>query len=218
MQVVVIDSHRPFSLENVYSDTIITVNIEGEEVDEELPEGDIDRARVLILHDPILDAEGIPDSDTMRAALAPGDEGDEDEDEEDFGESPVQRRRVGEDGESVAMAGGEEDEREERRRRREEREKASAVVEEYYSGTSRGPATSMLMMELSNSRVNKLEPAVLWWAVLGVTEQHLNDDIDDFLYDKVVQTLIDENITVNAKTVHGNIYRKVPFLFMHTHI
>ena len=134
----------------------------------------------------------------------------EEEEEEDFDEyeAPVQRRRVNEDGESVAVAGGQEDDRDERRQMRQKRVEARAVVEEYYSGTSRGPPTAMLLMELSNGRVNKLDAATLWWAILGVTEQHVNDDMDENMHDKMVEILMDAAISLNAKISTG------PYLFL----
>ena len=193
MQVLVLDSHRPFSLNNVYLD--------GEDKDGEFVEaGDIERARVLLVHDPDVE-EGIPDNETMIDAHLDDDE--EEEEEEDFGESPVQRRRIGEDGESVGVVDGEEDDREERRQRRAKRDEARKLVEEYYSGTARGPPTALLLMVLSNARVNKPDPATLWWAILGVTEQLINDDIDGHQYDKWHEALMDEAIALNSKSSAG---------------
>jgi hypothetical protein len=197
LQVVVIDSHRPFSLSNVY----------GDNTEENV--GDIEKARVLLVHDPDLEADEIPDKDTVHLY---GEDcmNQEEEEEEDFDEyeGPVQRRRVNEDGESVAVAGGQEDDRDERRQMRQKRVEARAVVEEYYSGTSRGPPTAILLMDLSNGRVNNLDAATLWWAILGVTEQHINDDLDENLHDKLVENLMDSAISLNAKISTG------PYLYL----
>jgi cell division control protein 45 len=193
MQVLVMDSHRPFHLYNVYGD--------GEDANGEFVDvGDIEKARVLLIHDPDMD-DDIPDKETMMDANL-DEEDQEEEEEEDLDESPVQRRRVGEDGESVAVAGGEEDDREERRKQREIREQARSTVAEYYNATSRGPATAMVLMEVSSKvrRVNQLDSATLWWAILGVTEQYINDDLDEHLYDKWLQTLTDEAIALNSRS------------------
>ena len=159
-------------------------------------------ARILLVHD-AEEAEDIPDNETMIAAHMDDEEEDDDEEEEDLGESPVQRRRVGEDGESVAVVDGEEDDREARRKRRDEKNEARASVDNYYSGSSRGPSTAMIFMELSNGRVNKLDPATLWWAILGVTDQYMNDEMDESFYEKVVETLMDEAIALSSKTSTG---------------
>ncbi len=197
MQVVVIDSHRPFSLSNVYGDNT------NENV------GDIEKARVLLVHDSELEADEIPDSETVKLY---GEDlmNQEEEEEEDFDEyeAPVQRRRVNEDGESVAVAGGQEDDRDERRQMRQKRVEARAVVEAYYSGTSRGTPTAILLMDLSNGRVNNLDAATLWWAILGVTEQHINDDMEEDKHDKLVESLMDEAISLNARISTG------PYLFL----
>jgi hypothetical protein len=158
-----------------------------------MDEGDIEKARILLVHNPELELEEIPDRDTVGLAYA----------EEDFGESPVQRRRVNEDGESVPVTSEEQEEKEERRKQREKRKEARMTVENYYNGTSRGHATAMMLMELSNSRVNKLDQASLWWAILGVTEQYVNDDIDENMYDKIIQALIDVAGIVDIKTYEG---------------
>jgi len=196
MQVVVIDSHRPFSLSNVY----------GDNTEENV--GDIGNARVLLVHDREKDADEIPDGETVK--LYGEDLENQEEDEEDFDEyeAPVQRRRVNEDGGSVAVAGGQEDDRDERREMRQKRVEARAVVEEYYSGTSRGPPTAMLLFELSHGRVNRMDAATLWWAILGVTEQQINNDMDEDVHDKLVEILMDAAISLNATTSTG------PYLFL----
>jgi len=195
MQVLVLDSHRPFSLNNVYLDT-------EESNDDTIGAADIERARVLLVHDPDQD-EAIPDADTVLAAHLGEEEDEEEEEEEDFGESPVQRRRVGEDGESVAVVDGEEDEREERRQRRAKRDDARAIIDEYYGGTSRGPSTALLLMLLTNQRVNRPDAAALWWAILGITEQRMNDYVDELKYDKWHQALMDEAIALSSKSSAG---------------
>ena len=197
MQVLVMDSHRPFHLYNVYAD--------GEGKDGEFIEaGDFEKGRVLLIHDPEMDEEGIPDNETMIAANLEEDDEEEDEEELDLDESPVQRRRVGDDGESVAVVGGGDDDRAQRREQKEKREQARNVVYEYYNASSRGPATAMMLMELSNRRVNKLNPATLWWAILGVTEQLVNDDVDENFYDRVMQVLTDEAIALSTVRAGNN--------------
>jgi len=64
LQAVVIDSHRPFSIQNVYADTL-------DENGEFLQAGDIEKARVLLVHDPAIELE-IPDSETTRLAQGDG--------------------------------------------------------------------------------------------------------------------------------------------------
>ena len=82
LQAVVIDSHRPFSIQNVYADTL-------DENGEFLQAGDIEKARVLLVHDPAIELE-IPDSETTRLALM-----EEEEEEDEAEEEPLKKNENG---------------------------------------------------------------------------------------------------------------------------
>ena len=75
LQAVVIDSHRPFSMHNVYADVL-------DQDGEFLEAGDIEKARVLMVHNPDLELE-IPDNETTSLALMEEEEEEDEEEEEE---------------------------------------------------------------------------------------------------------------------------------------
>lgn len=173
--MIVVDSHRPHNLENVYIDANETDH--GKEVS---------RARVILL-DEEWNEHPMPTMETLVAADENGDEEEdenEDEDDDDDLRSPGQRRRLDEEGER-------EDDKESRQKLREKKElrrESRNELSEYYKGTYRGRSAALTMFQLA-TQLHKDTNDMLWWAIIGLTEQYVNDLTDRQRYESEVSAL-----------------------------
>ena len=79
----------------------------------------------------------------MNADLNAAEEEEEEEDEFNI-RSPVQRRRIDEDGNSVDVD-EEDEEKLEKQRKRQVRDECRLAIEDYYKGTSRGLSSAIMM-------------------------------------------------------------------------
>mmetsp|Transcript_25274 Transcript_25274/g.60405 ORF Transcript_25274/g.60405 Transcript_25274/m.60405 type:complete len:612 (-) Transcript_25274:213-2048(-) len=196
LQVYVIDSHRPFSLENIHVD-----GIEEEE--------DLAKARVVLIDDGGQghDAE-IPSIEEYSLAQEEGEE-DEEGDSEDEDGNPRERRKLDEEGGAAVSEEADAERDAERHQRREKRAllaEARDKVESYYNGTKRGMASAILMFDLA-CHVNKDSNTMLWWAIIGLTEQFLGEELGRSRYENQVGSVQEEMLRLNGPThdqVGGN--------------
>eukprot|EP00960_Hanusia_phi_P039659 753972-Hanusia_phi.AAC.7 len=158
LQVVVIDSHRPYSLSNIYFDCGDVDDFENQ---------DLSTARIILLDDGLREAEVPTAMMVVNAELNAAEEEEEEEEDEFNMRSPVQRRRIDEDGNSVD-ADEEDEEKLEKQKKKQMRDECRLAIEEYYKGTSRGLSSAIM----------------IWWAMIGLTEQFMNDMIGRQRYEQ----------------------------------
>ena len=146
----VMDSHRPYALENVHADPH----------DDQPP-------NVFVIHD----GEPNEDLDDILAQLPilydDPDGGDEESDEEDDYEPPTQRRRVSMR-EYGGMSPGSQHDR---------RKWLKKMLKRYYSSSWHGTASSLLCYSLVTS-LNKAANDLLWLAIVGLTDQLVHERIE----------------------------------------
>lgn len=169
LKVLVVDSHRPHNLLNLYVDNI---------------DADPSEARIMSLGDDGEFDEGeIPSVERFHEFInLEDDEDDEDEDEDDDLRSPGQRRRVDEDGEAEDAEVARQVQKEKKARRRE----CIEVIDKYYQGHYRGRSVAISMFLLA-TQLHKDTNEMLWWAIIGLTEQYVNDVIDKEKYNAEVE-------------------------------
>jgi cell division control protein 45 len=174
LQVLVVDSHRPHNLENVYIDRDVTD--EGR---------DYKRARVILVDEHWMDVMSMPSMEVMVTADYDEDDEEEDEEEDDDENDELrpaeQRRKVNEDGEREEDEISKEALREKRRHKRQCKEQ----VAEYYKGTYRGRSAALMMFQLA-TQLHKDTNDMLWLAIIGLTEQYVNDLIEKSRYETEV--------------------------------
>ncbi|XP_064392878.1 cell division control protein 45 homolog [Halichondria panicea] len=137
----VVDSRRPYELDNVYSqDQVQLVVREGEEL--ELPA-----------------FEEVYNSDME----------DESDDEyfSDSEDGPTAKRRKT----------GDEDSYQTRKRKHLWKKKREEILYKYYEFNTHGTSASLLMYELA-MKMSRDSNDLLWWAILGLTEQLLYEKVD----------------------------------------
>ena len=81
--------------------------------------------------------------------------------------------------------------REQRQEQKLAKQAAREKVEHYYNGTKRGMASAILMFTLA-SNAHKDSNAMLWWAIIGLTEQYVGDEIDRSRYEDEVRAMCEE--------------------------
>eukprot|EP01134_Creolimax_fragrantissima_P007045 CFRG7045T1 len=87
-------------------------------------------------------------------------------------------------------------------RRKKEKENMLAKLAHYYdSGSSYGLSTSLIAYQLA-SQLNRRDNEVLWCAIVGLTDQYVQESIDFPLYITEVQKLRDEVLRFNPVEDH----------------
>jgi len=89
--------------------------------------------------------------------------------------------------------------REQRQEQKLAKQAAREKVEHYYNGTKRGMASAILMFTLA-SNAHKDSNAMLWWAIIGLTEQYVGDEIDRSRYEDEVSAMCEEIMRLNGPT------------------
>ncbi|KAJ3403729.1 hypothetical protein HDV05_007660 [Chytridiales sp. JEL 0842] len=212
--VYVVDSHRPFNLDNLFGKENIVVLDDGEVDDMK----DIQEAYTSMEFDSSSDEDG-EGSDSGSGSDSEADDLDKDGDDEDDDEEKENDSDDGsdddvEDSETVLGdedAQGEagpsrkrkkskskkpkddlEEARSKRRssmiKKRKKRENQRLIAEYYAGGTYYGTAASEMMYTLA-SQVGKASADLLWFAIIGLSEQYLHDRIDYRKYKAEVNTL-----------------------------
>ncbi len=145
---------------------------------------DYTRARVILVDEHWMDVMSMPSMEVMVTADydEEEEEEEEDDDEDDDELRPAeQRRRVSEDGEREEGEISKEALREKRRYKRQCKEQ----VAEYYKGTYRGRSAALMMFQLA-TQLHKDTNDMLWLAIIGLTEQYVNDLIETSRYETEV--------------------------------
>ncbi|EKX54411.1 cell division control protein 45 [Guillardia theta CCMP2712] len=192
LQVVVIDSHRPYSLSNIYFDCGDVEDFENQ---------DLSTARIILLDDGLREYEVPTAMMVVNADLNAAEEEEEEEEDEFNIRSPVQRRRIDEDGNSVDVD-EEDEEKLEKQRKRQVRDECRLAIEDYYKGTSRGLSSAIMMYNLSTT-IKRDNNSMLWWAMIGLTEQFMNDMIGRQRYEQEVFVLQDEAVRLGESSSVG---------------
>lgn len=144
----ILDSHRPYALENVYHDP-------HEE----------DPPNVFVIHDGEAN-EDLEDILSQLHILYDASDGEDGSDEEDY-EPPAQRRRVSQS-EYGSMSPDSQ---------RERRKWLKRLTRRYYASSWHGTSASLLCYSLVQS-LNKAANELLWLAIVGLTDQLVHERIE----------------------------------------
>ena len=189
----VVDSHRPYRLENAFDQNNILLLDDGRTLEEQLEPYRLAMEAEL--------AQAADDSDN----------GDDDDDNDGDGDGGA---ADGDDDDengalnAAAIAGGAQRKRrsqallERQKRRRVVRRRLARVFREpklnraYYELTSFGMPASFIMYELA-SQLGKTSNELLWLAIVGLTDQHVHERITADDYAQLVALYTDEVLTFN---------------------
>jgi cell division control protein 45 len=160
----------------------------------------LEDAKVVIIDDENEMSELIP---TFNEAVLYEEDFD-DYDEDDSG--PAHRRRVGDADDSASVS--DEDTRAVENDKRKKKREANLRIEQYSSKARRAGSSSWLMFSLA-VQLGKDTNEILWWGILGVTEQYLHAYIGDTEYESAFRTILEEVTRLNPEDSRqgGNVGR-----------
>ncbi|KAJ2634932.1 DNA replication initiation factor cdc45 [Coemansia sp. RSA 1286] len=183
LTVVVVDSHRPFNLYNVFWNEQIQCLDDGDVADnmDELRE-----AFELIEFGP-------EDSDT------------DDESDDDNGGDRRRRRRVGDDPDEFVRV------QRERASMREAKMRSRELIQAYYAqGTYHGQASSVTMLQLAEQLGRQPTADSVWCAITGSATQLVMQHIDTKGYDLVISWIRDQVRRISTPTTTAAVRQQQP--------
>ncbi|KAJ2746858.1 DNA replication initiation factor cdc45 [Coemansia sp. BCRC 34301] len=182
LTVLIVDSHRPFNLYNVYWHEQVQC----------LDDGDVEK-NMGELREAFEDIEfGNNNSE----------EEDEDDEEEEEEEEDVRKkkRKTGMDPEEFIRL------QEERAKSRSQRQHHQTLVQAYYAqGAYYGQSCAVSVLMLAEQLGLPLSADLVWWAIVGATSQHQLQHIDDDGYALVVSRMRDLSRRVPTSSLSAPI-------------
>ncbi|KAJ2332146.1 DNA replication initiation factor cdc45 [Coemansia sp. RSA 2681] len=217
--VLIIDSHRPFNLYNVYWNEQVQC----------LDDGDVER-NMGELREAFEDIEFGDNNDSEQEDS----DNDDDEEEEDNADGRRRTRRRRKRNNSDSGDGDEEEEedevdgqqqqpnktkrrktgmdpdefirlQEQRAKKRERRQHHQTLVQAYYAqGSYYGQSCAVSMLMLAEQLGMPPTADLVWWAIVGATSQYLLQQIDDTGYALVVSRMRDLSRRVSTTTANSS--------------
>ncbi|KAJ2461621.1 DNA replication initiation factor cdc45, partial [Coemansia sp. RSA 2424] len=217
--VLIVDSHRPFNLYNVYWNEQVQC----------LDDGDVER-NMGELREAFEDIEFGDNNDSEQEDS----DNDDDEEEEDNADGRRRTRRRRKRNNSDSGDGDEEEEedevdgqqqqpnktkrrktgmdpdefirlQEQRAKKRERRQHHQTLVQAYYAqGSYYGQSCAVSMLMLAEQLGMPPTVDLVWWAIVGATSQYLLQQIDDTGYALVVSRMRDLSRRVSTTTANSS--------------
>eukprot|EP00911_Craspedida_sp_UC1_P000811 UC1_evm1s623 len=186
MTFYVLDSHRPLDLDNVYGDENVLVFDDGTTA---VPP----REAVQLDSDSEEELEEEEEEEGGRGGGGTGDGGvgDFGGDDGPLAKRPKGRRRGG-------GGGGSGSDWQSRTAREERREAAAAIQAEYYGESYHGASAAFMMYTLVGQLGRATSNEVLWWGILGVTDQLVHARVDMAAYAEACSSLQADVLRLNG--------------------